>query len=64
MLRIRVTTPPEDGKANTAAIALLSRSLAVPLSGVRLIRGYSSRNKVFQIASLDLDQIKRRLEPA
>lgn len=61
VLRIRVTAPPEDGKANAAAISLISKALAVPRGGIRLIRGHSSRNKVFRVASLDLDQVRARL---
>ena len=61
VLRVRVTAPPEDGKANAAAISLISKSLEIPRRSVRLIRGHSSRNKVFRVASLDLGQVKRRL---
>ena len=61
VLRIRVTAPPEDGKANAAAIALVSESLGVPRGSIKLIRGHSSRNKVFQVVSLDLAQVKQRL---
>ena len=61
LLRIRVTAPPEGGKANAAAIALKSKSLEIPRSKIKLIRGHSSRNKVFQVASFDPDQVKQRL---
>jgi uncharacterized protein YggU (UPF0235/DUF167 family) len=40
---------------------LISKALAVPRGGIRLIRGHSSRNKVFRVASLDLDQVRARL---
>jgi uncharacterized protein YggU (UPF0235/DUF167 family) len=48
-LRIYVTTVPENGKANTAVIKLLAKALGIPKSSLTLIRGETSRDKVFQI---------------
>ena len=49
-LRIWVTAPPEDGRANTAVVAALARALGVAPSRLQLIRGASSREKQFRIA--------------
>lgn len=38
-----------DGKANTAAAALLAEYLGVPKSHVRLVAGHTSRTKRFAI---------------
>jgi uncharacterized protein len=48
-LRIRVTAPPEDGKANDAVRRLLARALAVAPTRLTLIRGATSRDKVFRL---------------
>lgn len=48
-LRIYVTTVPENGKANTAVTKLLAKALGIPKSSLTLIRGETSRDKVFQI---------------
>jgi len=48
-LRAYVTVAPEDGKANAAVQALLSKALGLPKSRLRLVRGHSSRNKLFEI---------------
>lgn len=48
-LRVRVTAPPEDGKANKAVQKLLARALGVAPSRLTLIRGATSRDKVFRL---------------
>lgn len=50
VIRIRVTAVPENGKATEAAQKLLAKSLGVAPSRLRLIRGATARNKVFQLA--------------
>ena len=44
-LRVRVTAPPDDGKANAAVIALLARSWDVPKSTLSIATGAASRRK-------------------
>jgi uncharacterized protein YggU (UPF0235/DUF167 family) len=48
-LKARVSLPPEDGKANTALIALLAKSLAIPKSSIRIAAGGTSRLKTIEI---------------
>lgn len=48
-LSVRVTAPPEGGKANAAACALLAKRLGLPRSAVRVVRGETSRHKQFEI---------------
>lgn len=45
--KIYTTTAPEDGKANAAVIAALSKHLNIPKSRIQLLRGVTSRDKVF-----------------
>ncbi|WP_425049310.1 DUF167 domain-containing protein [Psychromarinibacter sp. S121] len=49
-IRVYVTTVPEGGKANAAVQKLLAKALGVPKSRLDLIRGQTSRDKVFRIA--------------
>ena len=46
-----VRAKPVDGEANEAVTNLLARSLKLPPSRIRLIKGRSGRHKVFQINS-------------
>ena len=48
-LRIRVTAPPEDGRANEAILALLAKALGQPRSSLTLLRGATSRDKLIDI---------------
>ena len=61
VLRVRVTAPPLEGRANEAVLRLLAKSLAVPTSRVRLIRGQTQRNKVVAVEGLSGDEVQSRL---
>lgn len=49
VLNVRVTAVPEDGKANKALIALLSKTWKIPKSEIKIIRGETSRLKTLEI---------------
>jgi uncharacterized protein (TIGR00251 family) len=44
-LRVRVTAPADDGKANAAVIALLAKSWDLPRSALSIATGATSRRK-------------------
>jgi uncharacterized protein (TIGR00251 family) len=46
---VRVTVPPEKGKANQKTIELLSKYFNVPKSNIRLVSGETYKLKVFEI---------------
>ncbi|MEC3862408.1 DUF167 domain-containing protein [Mesobacterium sp. TK19101] len=48
-VRVYVTVVPEDGKANAAVQKLLAKQLGVAKSRLTLLRGATSRDKVFRI---------------
>lgn len=48
-VRVWVTAPPEDGKANKAVIALLAKALGLPKSALAVARGEASRDKVIRV---------------
>ncbi|MFT4150854.1 MAG: DUF167 domain-containing protein [Paracoccaceae bacterium] len=48
-IRIAVTAPPEDGKANAAVAAALAHALGVAKSRLTLIRGATARDKLFRL---------------
>lgn len=59
---MRVTAPPERGKANEAALRLLADALGVPVSSLRLARGRASRDKLVAVEGLAGEEIRARLE--
>jgi len=50
-LRVRVTAPPEDGRANEAILALLAKALGQPRSSLELLRGATGRDKLIGLGS-------------
>ncbi len=60
-LRLKVREPAEKGRANAAVARLLADKLAVPPSRVRLARGATSRDKLFEIDDLSEEELMRRL---
>lgn len=48
-LRAQVTAIPDDGRANRAVQALLAEALGVARTRLSLIRGATSRDKLFRL---------------
>lgn len=48
-LKIAVTSPPEDGKANDAVVALLAEAWRLPRTAFGVVRGTAARNKTIGI---------------
>jgi uncharacterized protein len=59
--KLRVSAPPERGKANEATLELLSRTLSLPETNLRLVAGHGSRDKTVEVTGLTLDEAERRL---
>jgi uncharacterized protein (TIGR00251 family) len=60
-LKLALTAPPVDGRANEACIEFFANLLAVPRSSVTIASGETSRNKVIRVAGLSADEVRRRL---
>jgi uncharacterized protein (TIGR00251 family) len=61
-LKLALTAPPADGKANQACIDFFAKLLKVPRSSVTIAAGQTSRNKVIRVAGLSAEEVRRRLE--
>lgn len=48
-LKIRITAPPVDGKANQAVIDILSDYFSVKKAAVEIIKGHTSRQKIIKV---------------
>ena len=60
-LKIRITAPPVEGKANRALIEFLSRVLDVPKSSIEIIAGEKGKNKLVAILDLDAQVVNQRI---
>ena len=62
--KVRVTAPPERGRANDAVAALLARCMGVERPAVQVVSGLGSRDKVVELVGLSREEAERRLEAA
>lgn len=60
-LLVRVTAPPEGGKANAAVIKLLSKAWKLPASSFELVSGTASRDKVFVVRGTKAAEVRLEL---
>ena len=60
-LKIRVTAPPERGKANAAVETLLAGALGIAKKSVRILSGRTSERKIVEISGLPEATIRDRL---
>ncbi|MGA2978692.1 MAG: DUF167 domain-containing protein [Terriglobales bacterium] len=61
-LKVSLTAPPVDGKANEACIDFFAKLLNLPRSSVTIAAGQTSRNKVIRVAGLSVEEVRRRLK--
>jgi uncharacterized protein len=61
-LKLALTAPPVDGKANEACIEFFAKLLKVPRSSVTIAAGQTSRNKVIRVAGLSAEEVRRQLK--
>ena len=62
--KVRVTAPPEDGRANEAVLRLLADKLSLPRRALTLVSGHGARDKIVQLEGVGPGQIDRRLASA
>jgi len=62
--KVRVSAPPERGRANEAVVELLAASLGLSRPDVRLVSGGGSRDKIVELSGLTYEEVERRLEAA
>jgi len=60
-LKLALTAPPVDGKANQAVIEYFADLFQIPRSSVTIASGETSRNKVVRVAGLAKAAVAARL---
>ncbi|MCI0351392.1 MAG: DUF167 domain-containing protein [Acidobacteriales bacterium] len=60
-LKVALTAPPVEGRANEACIAFLAEFLKVPRSSITIASGQNSRHKVIRVAGVTAAQFRGRL---
>jgi uncharacterized protein (TIGR00251 family) len=59
-LKLSLTTPPVEGRANEACIAFFANLLKVPRSSVTIASGKTSRQKMIRVSGLSAEEVRKR----
>lgn len=60
-VRIRLTAPPTEGKANQALIEFLAEVLDIAPSKIEIVAGTTGRDKLVSILDLDAETVHQRI---
>lgn len=60
-LKVSLTAPAIEGKANAACVEFFAKLLKVPRASVTIASGQSSRGKVIRATGLSAEEIRKRI---
>ena len=60
-VKIHLTAPPVEGKANEALLKFLAKVLDVPLKQLELVAGVGGRDKLISVIDLDADTLHKKI---
>ncbi|HVO61265.1 MAG TPA: DUF167 domain-containing protein [Terriglobales bacterium] len=60
-LKVSLTAPPAEGKANESCIRFFADLLEVPRSSVTIAAGQNSRSKIIRVSGVSAEQVRARL---
>ncbi|HET7893010.1 MAG TPA: DUF167 domain-containing protein [Candidatus Sulfotelmatobacter sp.] len=60
-LKVSLTAPPIEGRANDACIDFFAKLLKLPRSSITIASGHSSRNKVIRVIGLSAEELRKRI---
>jgi uncharacterized protein (TIGR00251 family) len=60
-IKIRLTAPPVEGKANEALIEFVAKILDVKTHQVEIVAGQTGRDKLLTITGLKPEEVQRRI---
>ncbi|MGA8214695.1 MAG: DUF167 domain-containing protein [Candidatus Sulfotelmatobacter sp.] len=60
-LKVSLSSPPVEGRANEACIEFLAKLLKLPRSSVTSASGQSRRQKVVRVSGLSAEEVRRRM---
>jgi len=63
-LKLTLTAPPVEGRANQAAIEFFAKLFEIRRSSITITSGETGRNKVLRISGITAAQLRRRLAAA
>jgi len=60
-VKIRLTAPPVEGKANKALVEFLAKILKVSKSSVEIVAGHKGRKKLVTVLGMDVSDLQSRI---
>ena len=63
-LKVALTAPPLEGRANEACVAFFAELLNVSRSSITIAAGETSRNKLIRVSGLSAAEVETRLREA
>ncbi len=60
-IKVKVHAPPIEGKANESIEKLFSKTLKIPKSYIKIIKGINSKHKVLQIENITKEEFEKRI---
>lgn len=60
-LKLSLTAPPVEGRANQACVEFFANLLKVSRSSITIASGLTSRNKVIRVTGLSAAEVQQRL---
>lgn len=60
-VKIRLTAPPVEGKANKELIVFLAQVLEVPKSRLEIVAGETGRDKLVSVLDMDAETVHKRV---
>ncbi len=60
-IKIKVTAPPVEGKANEALIRFLAKELGISMSSIEIVKGRRSREKTVRISEILDEGLMKKL---
>ncbi|HUJ95380.1 MAG TPA: DUF167 domain-containing protein [Terriglobales bacterium] len=60
-IKLSLTAPPVEGRANEACLEFFANLLNLPRSSVTIASGQNSRRKTVRVAGLSAGEVRRRL---
>jgi uncharacterized protein (TIGR00251 family) len=61
-IKVKVTAPPVEGKANEAVIRFLAKELNVSPSCIEILKGHHSREKILRISGMVDQELMKKLQ--
>lgn len=62
MLKVKVTSAPEKGKANQCLVKFLAKVLGVKKNDIEIISGQTSQIKQIQVSSISIETLLAKLD--